>query len=43
MDTFYDEKKDSRTSDIIYIGLTALMVFGLVYVAGRAWKSSQSA
>jgi hypothetical protein len=44
MGEFYDEnKKPSGTSDLIYIGLSAVMVFGLVYLVGRAWKKSQTA
>lgn len=44
MDTFYDEKKqDTMTSNLVYIGVTALVVFGIVYVVGRAWKTSQKA
>jgi hypothetical protein len=30
-------------SKLIYIGVSAIMVFGLVYLVGRAWKKSQSA
>ena len=42
MDNFYDnEKKPSTTSNLVYIGVTALVVFGLVYVVGKAWKTSQ--
>jgi len=44
MDNFYDEtKKPTVTSNLVYIGVTALVVFGLVYVVGRAWKKSQTA
>jgi hypothetical protein len=44
MDNFYDnEKKPSTTSNLVYIGVTALVVFGLVYVVGKAWKTSQKA
>lgn len=44
MDNFYDDnKKSTNTSDLIYIGLSAVMVFGLVYLVGRAWKTSQKA
>jgi hypothetical protein len=45
MDNFYDEKKPITisTSNLVYIGVTALVVFGLVYVAGKAWKTSQKA
>lgn len=43
MDTFYDEKKPTATSNLVYIGVTALVVFGLVYVVGKAWKVSQKA
>ena len=44
MDTFYDnEKKPSTTSILVYIGVTALVIFGLVYVVGKAWKTSQKA
>ena len=44
MGEFYDEnKKPIGTIDLIYIGLSAVMVFGLVYLVGRAWKKSQTA
>jgi hypothetical protein len=44
MDNFYDDnKKPSTTSNLVYIGVSALVLFGLVYVAGRAWKKSQTA
>ena len=44
MDNFYeDNKKPSTTSNLVYIGVTAVVVFGLVYVVGRAWKKSQTA
>lgn len=44
MGNFYDEsEKPSATSNLVYIGVTALVVFGLVYVVGRAWKKSQTA
>ncbi len=44
MNNFYDEtEKPSATSNLVYIGVTALVVFGLVYVVGRAWKKSQTA
>jgi hypothetical protein len=44
MDNFYDnEKKPSTTSNLVYIGVTALVIFGLVYVVGKAWKTSQKA
>ena len=43
MDNFYDEnKKSSTTSNLVYIGVSALVIFGLVYVVGRAWKKSQT-
>ena len=42
-DNFYDDnKKSSTTGNLIYIGLSAVMVFGLVYLVGRAWKKSQT-
>jgi hypothetical protein len=42
MDNFIDEtKKPSTTSDIMYIGVSALAIFGFVYLVGRAWKVSQ--
>lgn len=44
MDNFYDDtKKPTVTSNLVYFGVTALVVFGLVYVVGRAWKKSQTA
>jgi hypothetical protein len=44
MDNFYDEKNNSTTtSKLVYVGVSALLVFGLVYVVGRAWKKSQTA
>jgi hypothetical protein len=30
-------------SKLIYVGVSAIMVFGLVYLVGRAWKKSQTA
>ena len=43
MDNFYeDNKKSSTTSSLVYIGISAVVVFGLVYVIGRAWKNSQA-
>jgi hypothetical protein len=44
MDNFYDDTKNSNTTNnLVYIGVSALVVFGLVYVVGRAWKTSQKA
>ena len=43
MGSFYDEKEPTATSNLVYIGVTALVVFGLVYVVGKAWKVSQKA
>ena len=44
MDNFYDnEKKPSATSNLVYIGVSALVLFGVVYLVGRAWKKSQTA
>ena len=43
MGSFYDEKEPTTTSNLVYIGVTALVVFGLVYVVGKAWKVSQKA
>jgi hypothetical protein len=43
MDNFYDEKKPITTSTLVTVGVSALVVFGLVYVIGRAWKTSQKA
>jgi hypothetical protein len=44
MDTFYDEQKQpSTTSNLVYIGVSAVVIFGLVYLVGRAWKKSQTA
>lgn len=44
MDNFYDEKKPItiNTNNLVYIGVTALVLFGIVYVVGRAWKKSQT-
>jgi hypothetical protein len=44
MGEFYDEnQKPSVTSNLVYIGVSAVVVFGLVYLVGRAWKKSQTA
>ena len=44
MDNFYDENnKPSATSKLVFIGVSAVVVFGLVYLVGRAWKKSQTA
>jgi hypothetical protein len=44
MGEFYDEnEKSSVTSNLVYIGVSAVVVFGLVYLVGRAWKKSQTA
>jgi hypothetical protein len=44
MGEFYDDTdKPSTTSNLVYIGVSALVVFGLVYLVGRAWKKSQTA
>jgi hypothetical protein len=44
MDNFYeDNKKPSTTSNLVYIGVSALVLFGVVYLVGRAWKKSQTA
>jgi hypothetical protein len=44
MENFYDEKnKPNTTSTVVSIGVTALVVFGMVYLVGRAWKKSQTA
>jgi|LakMenEpi03Aug12_release.lakeMendotaPanAssembly.Ray.scaffolds.fasta_scaffold941527_1 hypothetical protein len=43
MHDFYEnKKKPSPTNNLVYIGVTALMLFGLVYIAGLAWKKSQT-
>jgi hypothetical protein len=43
MDNFYNDKKEpSMTSNLVYIGVSAVVVFGLVYLVGRAWKKSQT-
>jgi hypothetical protein len=43
MDNFYDEtKKQSVADNLLYIGFSAVVVFGLVYLVGRAWKKSQT-
>jgi hypothetical protein len=44
MENFYeDNKKPSTTSNLVYIGVSALVLFGVVYLVGRAWKKSQTA
>jgi hypothetical protein len=46
MGTFYDEKDNSMkytTANLVYIGVSALAIFGVVYLVGRAWKKSQTA
>lgn len=44
MGEFYDDtNKPSATSNLVYIGVSAVVVFGLVYLVGRAWKKSQIA
>jgi hypothetical protein len=44
MDNFYDDtKKTTTTSSLVYIGVSAVVVFGIVYLVGRAWKKSQTA
>lgn len=44
MDNFYDEtKKSSTTNNLVYIGVSAVVLFGVVYLVGRAWKKSQTA
>lgn len=46
METFYDEKDNSMkytTTNLVYIGVSALVIFGVVYLVGRAWKKSQIA
>ena len=44
MNTFYDERQPVlSTNNIVAIGVSALVLFGVVYLAGRAWKSSQKA
>jgi hypothetical protein len=44
MENFYDEnKKPSTTSNLVYIGVSAVVLFGVVYLVGRAWKKSQTA
>ena len=44
MDNFYeDNKKPSVASNLVYVGVSALVLFGLVYFVGRAWKKSQTA
>ena len=30
-------------SKLVYIGISAVAVFGLIYLVGRAWKTSQKA
>ena len=44
MENFYeDNKKPSTTSNLVYIGVSAVVLFGVVYLVGRAWKKSQTA
>jgi hypothetical protein len=44
MGKFYDEKDNSiTTNNLVYIGVSALAIFGVVYLVGRAWKKSQTA
>jgi hypothetical protein len=46
MGKFYDEEDNSMkdtTSNLLYIGVSALAIFGVVYLVGRAWKKSQTA
>jgi hypothetical protein len=48
MDNFYNENQKGGSvgsnldSKLVYIGVTAVFVFGLVYLVGRAWKKSQT-
>jgi hypothetical protein len=30
-------------SKLVYIGVSAVVIFGLVFLVGRAWKKSQKA
>ncbi len=44
MDNFYDENKPMvSTTNLVALGVSALVLFGVVYLVGRAWKSSQKA
>ena len=44
MDNFYDDNNKPSTKDtLIYLGVSAVVVFGVVYLVGRAWKKSQTA
>jgi hypothetical protein len=44
MDNFYDnQNKPTTTEKLVYVGVSALAIFGLVYLVGRAWKKSQTA
>jgi hypothetical protein len=44
MDTFFDEKNKPTTMQLVGgLAVTALTIFAIVYVTGRAWKKSQTA
>jgi hypothetical protein len=45
MDNFYNglNKKETSKGALIYIGVSALALFGVVYLVGIAWKKSQTA
>lgn len=45
MDGFIDEQKktDNLVNTAITVGLSLAILYGLVYVAGRAFKKSQTA
>lgn len=45
MEGFYDnsKKNETTTSKLVYIGVSAVVLFGVVYLVGRAWKKSQTA
>jgi hypothetical protein len=44
MGKFIDENENQvTTNNLLYIGVSALAIFGVVYLVGRAWKKSQTA
>ena len=46
MNTFFDENNEPTlnvsTKNLVGLGITALVIFGAVYLVGRAWKKSQT-
>ena len=44
MDNFYsDNQKPTTMQSVGALAVTAAVLFGVVYLVGRAWKSSQQA